>query len=675
MAHRWYLGQYYLRIALATACISLAAEATAREVLIRIVGSGGSAEYLEDGASLEEPVEVVVGDTVVWRNEGNRTHTATAENDDGELLFDTRDIPRATNGNFETSNPIEMTAELFEKAGGQPGMAIGIEYFCDHHSEMESSLVLREASDDAHDQRSDRRPPREPDRERRERGRASLGGSDEEGVRLRRDIATLTTVDLNDYRDAWRRIQQNGDYADVAGYHGCPDQFCHRPSEQITFLAWHREYLLRIEEALGQPLHYWDWTSPAAAKSGIPAAFTEPTYVARDGNTYPNPLLSYRFTCPPTSPARTTIRFPRSPSFLEDYAGQVRDAYSSRTYRDVNLTLESPPHDNLHGWVGGTMGGVFHAAYDPIFWAHHANVDRQWASWQRDGGADPTSTETGQSLRGFPGRTIGDVVDIAELGYEYDRYDRTRDSVTPFAALGAGQGEDVRGVGKTFNVRRGELTAAGAAKGPLALYVSGIPEHPRDSYFVYVFVNQPDATPEDATRDNPNFAGTFAVFGMGGPAQRDGEEEHPVDGRDRPEAKRVLELFGGNVAQATETINTVTLVTTDETGVLVGREDVPFKSISLRAARAAEGGREGEEGRRGAANERRLLRGAREFSGVSGTGSYDDAYQDAIDQAKDAFGNAGADRIIDTEVISVTGEHGGVAGVNRLKVTIRAQVR
>lgn len=24
-----------------------------------------------------------------------------------------------------------------------------------------------------------------------------------------------------------------------------------------------------------------------------------------------------------------------------------------------------------------------YAAFDPIFWVHHANVDRLWASWQR----------------------------------------------------------------------------------------------------------------------------------------------------------------------------------------------------------------------------------------------------------------------------------------------------
>ena len=93
---------------------TLAANVAAREVVIRIAGDGGNAQYIEEGESAQEPVEVRVGDTVVWRNEGNRTHTATAENNDGDLLFDTTDIPGRSGASFSSSDPIEMTAEIFE---------------------------------------------------------------------------------------------------------------------------------------------------------------------------------------------------------------------------------------------------------------------------------------------------------------------------------------------------------------------------------------------------------------------------------------------------------------------------------------------------------------------------------------------------------------------------------
>ena len=50
---------------------------------------------------------------------------------------------------------------------------------------------------------------------------------------------------------------------------------------------------------------------------------------------------------------------------------------------------------NLHGAVhvrvgdGRGMGSVPWAANDPIFWLHHCNIDRLWASWNRNGGLNP----------------------------------------------------------------------------------------------------------------------------------------------------------------------------------------------------------------------------------------------------------------------------------------------
>jgi tyrosinase len=39
-------------------------------------------------------------------------------------------------------------------------------------------------------------------------------------------------------------------------------------------------------------------------------------------------------------------------------------------------------HNTGHNFIGGHMGGAF-SPNDPIFWLHHANVDRLWDLWQR----------------------------------------------------------------------------------------------------------------------------------------------------------------------------------------------------------------------------------------------------------------------------------------------------
>lgn len=41
-------------------------------------------------------------------------------------------------------------------------------------------------------------------------------------------------------------------------------------------------------------------------------------------------------------------------------------------------------HNRVHVLVGGTMGDVSVSANDPIFWLHHANVDRIFEMWLSD---------------------------------------------------------------------------------------------------------------------------------------------------------------------------------------------------------------------------------------------------------------------------------------------------
>jgi hypothetical protein len=44
--------------------------------------------------------------------------------------------------------------------------------------------------------------------------------------------------------------------------------------------------------------------------------------------------------------------------------------------------MESQPHNNVHGGIGGFMG-AFLSSVDPIFFLHHGNIDRLWDVWTR----------------------------------------------------------------------------------------------------------------------------------------------------------------------------------------------------------------------------------------------------------------------------------------------------
>jgi tyrosinase len=63
-------------------------------------------------------------------------------------------------------------------------------------------------------------------------------------------------------------------------------------------------------------------------------------------------------------------------------------------FTTFSSSLEGTPHGAVHVSVGGWMAVVPQAAQDPIYWLHHANIDRLWTLWLARGGGrtDPTTT-------------------------------------------------------------------------------------------------------------------------------------------------------------------------------------------------------------------------------------------------------------------------------------------
>lgn len=62
------------------------------------------------------------------------------------------------------------------------------------------------------------------------------------------------------------------------------------------------------------------------------------------------------------------------------------------SYSKMAVTLEGdiiPPdmlpllglHSAGHGTIGGDLGDMFTSPAEPLFFQHHANLDRIWAKW------------------------------------------------------------------------------------------------------------------------------------------------------------------------------------------------------------------------------------------------------------------------------------------------------
>jgi len=243
-------------------------------------------------------------------------------------------------------------------------------------------------------------------------------------LRRRQSVDGLDDAALTALRQGFVAMEALGDergYGHWAGIHGLPlPIYCKHGSP--LFLPWHRAYLYFFEQYLldqapTNGLPWWDWST----QTGIPTAYD----VAQLPDGTANPLATGPVTGIPQQqfdnaglPAVTvTSRQPDVPEALPS-AQDVADVLAAADFTDFTNQLEDL-HNGVHEWVGGTMGLIPLAAYDPIFWAHHAMIDRLWYLWQlANPGANPDASLLDTALAPFP-MTVRQTLDIATLGYDY----------------------------------------------------------------------------------------------------------------------------------------------------------------------------------------------------------------------------------------------------------------
>jgi tyrosinase len=99
---------------------------------------------------------------------------------------------------------------------------------------------------------------------------------------------------------------------------------------------------------------------------------------------------------------------------------------------DGHGVLEQMPHNQIHLFVGGPNGFMSdncRASRDPIFWLHHAQIDRIWETWLKEGGKNVDENKwLNQSFEWFDengirkSHKVGDFMDTAkQLNYTYDK--------------------------------------------------------------------------------------------------------------------------------------------------------------------------------------------------------------------------------------------------------------
>jgi tyrosinase len=404
-------------------------------------------------------------------------------------------------------------------------------------------------------------------------------------VRVRRDIWSLESEQgwhpiTRAYALAVARMRARDpsdptSWAYQAQVHGMPDggqpdvfrgqcqHFC------WFFLPWHRNYLYWFEQIalaaiLAHPevddatketwaLPYWNYGA-GGERASLPQAFLDAELVDAPGT--PNPLLDPTRTINDGSELNDkdvdASQALAEPLFSQPWptSGGFGGAATgfNHTNQDPNRLagmLEQTPHGSVHTAVGGNMNRFSTAALDPIFWLHHANIDRLWVVWLGMADVlhenpDPTSSWGTTSSRfhaadGSPasGSAAGALDTVADLGYEYEDTSvpaplvRRRRRLVPSepppdhpAELIGATDEPLalRGgtesVGMTLSEPKGPARRRGAAE-PERVYltVEGIEgEAPHDlTYAVYLAL--PDDVEPDGESDE-HYVGNLSFFGL-----------------------------------------------------------------------------------------------------------------------------------------------------------------
>lgn len=156
----------------------------------------------------------------------------------------------------------------------------------------------------------------------------------------------------------------------------------------IYFFGWHRLFLFYFEQALqdaaGDPslrLPYWDYTDPA--NLAMPVEFTTQTYVNTSGQTVPNPLYDSRRD--PGWNDGGTNKLDDDDTDIDRKLKNPKLLDTSSTVKGYQSQIDGAPHGSTHCSVAEckrtVMGAVAYSSNDPIFWVHHANIDRLWDCW------------------------------------------------------------------------------------------------------------------------------------------------------------------------------------------------------------------------------------------------------------------------------------------------------
>jgi tyrosinase len=304
---------------------------------------------------------------------------------------------------------------------------------------------------------------------------------------VRKNVTSLTAQEKADFVAAIKRCKAAGLYDQFVVEHSQSMMTPSPPNVSPNvrnvahrgpaFCPWHREFLRRFEQAIGVPLPYWDWAADQDSGDPQHAAVWGNDLMGGNGVPPDDHVTTGPFAHDPNdSTSWSTVQDPKLPANQQDNSvpwltREFGGMGSLPTTNDVAMCMTVVPYDSdpwdttsdpsfrnrLEGWVGPGLHNAAHmwvggsmmpstSPNDPVFFLHHANVDRIWANWQRQyygtqdylpASGGPIGHNLNDPMLPWQGSsTPASVLDTFALGYWYD------DAPVPqVAGLGTAQGD------------------------------------------------------------------------------------------------------------------------------------------------------------------------------------------------------------------------------------------
>ena len=235
----------------------------------------------------------------------------------------------------------------------------------------------------------------------------------------RKSAFELTAAEQNRFLQVITAMNTDNDptlYAQFVGIHADMRHHMHTGMGggavgRQRFLPWHRDFLLKFETAMQQIdpaafIPYWHWSTDRAL----------PPWLAEINFTVIVPATD--MTAPQIVNVIRHLQLDALPS-----DAQIRhlETNTKMNYTQFTAALESY-HNTVHALVGGSMNDIMISPCDPVFWMHHAEVDRICSIWQADPANQakrPGLSPTSAILDPWDPDTVNTVASITTLEYDY----------------------------------------------------------------------------------------------------------------------------------------------------------------------------------------------------------------------------------------------------------------